>query len=1286
MNNRYVFLGLLAFLPFAVFADDGAQSLYVMRPILHAEQEQAELCLEFDHALDAVGGTARAVAALHVESDGKPVPLSGRDISLGDNQLCLLSLKHSRAYRLMLGALRGAKGEKLLRPYSLSFTVPSRPPSLAFMSQDTRDGLALWRDTPVLHSVNSPKVMVDLYRITDPAKMLEAWSQRLQTALAPSESLYFARHNGVLIAKKDVTPEPVLDASVASALDFQETDKKDFSPGLYLIAANAPEDPALKEKTDKEDQDKETALSPNAAIWLLRSNLRLHALGDARNLTVTSETADGTGLAKNIRLLAFDRDQKLLAEAQSDAKGLTTFALPADHPAQTVVGLDDAGNVAFLDLAGTAVANPVLPPLIARLTLDQPIIVPDDKITFGFALHDVRNHPVALKNSMLHMLRADRSLYDSQPVTLDAGGMAKLSLVAPASSGIWHAVWKQEDGSQLAEADFRVSRNPAAPELGLSADRDSLDADGSVTLTLRSRTPAGAPAPYVAGHVELTWVQAEYFSSAWKDFHFDDGKKIDAVPVTIAHFMTDKNGQASVRVALLASHQVPALRQAQLRAVGDASGDVRDLDPVILPVKPTETVLGISPRAAKGFFPENSVAHFDVVALDGNGAPQTPENLTYQIYEEGRSFEWLQSEGHWDYKPQPRRRRIGGGGLNFADNGRAVVEGSVTSGTYRLDITTTDGALRASTDFSAGWNSGDRDKPDAAPLRLSVPFLPNGVPVKVGFSLPRRAAVTISVADDLLRQVLHEVYPAGAVTVALPPINDGARRFLVRVEAHFDDKTALGQMTVPAENEAVKSSSYGQPKFPETIRPITETPDRILKSAPPQVIAPKQSMAVSGKPILLGPEEFYDAPALLASYLRHDPFISKDLAARLDVLRLTQDTVMTTGLMTEAGLQALRHAELLRLLARQNMDGGFAPIPGGASDLASTAAAVRALAGLNDAVVRPAEEQAVRWLRHRLENTWFDEKERAARAAAYAALAAAGKLDVASLHYFSDTGADKALPSLACAEIAYAFAAINDKAAAGFWIDQARNNSPYKPAMPFDSLPILADNDLAALDELRSALGNASKNAMAKQDDAATVGDFLRAIWRFEERAGNWALAVGKEEKTLHGFFTFNPADKTVALRNPSSNHALYAVQLGAMRTASTDKTAVRRRLYTLDGDEAKNPQPGVTYVVMLEGAWREGQEALALHDNPEPVLQPLTCALAAPDGNGFLGWLAAKTPMPGKACERGAGGMDILLVRDDNAAAWRIAYLAKAGNTAKTPIRFPVLETINPDDTGDRH
>jgi uncharacterized protein YfaS (alpha-2-macroglobulin family) len=1281
--------------------------LRVVRPLLHAQQEEAELCLEFDRPLDAIGTIARNTAALRLEADGKNIAVTDKNISLGGNQLCLSPLEHRKDYTLAVGALQNAKGEKISQPYSLSLSVPARHPALVFVSKEGRDGLTVWRENPVLHSVNSAKVTLELYRITDPAKMAEAWNQRLQTTLAPSESLYFARANGTLVWKGALTPEQVLDKSTISKIDFAQQGTADFSPGLYLLAASDPDaKPAKKDGLSKDEQDKENTLTPTAAAWLLRSNLILQALRDDKVYRAFAAVSDASAVAQNVHILALDSNQQILAEAWSDVSGQAQLAPKPDknNEAQTLLGVSDKGDVAFVDLSRDATPNPALPSMTASLVVDQPVYAPNETINVALTARDLHKHAVDLKGSALQILRPDHSLYVSQAVMLDPNGAARLSLAAPVSSGLWHLVWKQGDQITLAETVVRVSANPAAPELNVTADRTSLAADGGVNLTIRSQTGAKTAAPYVAGHVELAWEKPEHPFAAWKEYIFDDGKKIDATAKPIGFFLTDAKGFAHMHVESLATNTTPALRQARLSVVGNPALATLDPDALVLPVKPADITLGLKPRAARGHFPENSLAHFDVVALDGDGQRRAITNLTYQIYEEGRSFDWFQSEGHWDYKPQQQRRRIGGGSLSIAGDGKASVEWPVTSGSYRMEITNADGVLLACLDFNAGWGFSDKEKVKATPLELTAasPVVSIGREDKISFTLTRPALVTAIVADDRMRSVTHGAYPAGANSISIVPAGDWGSHIVVQVQAKYgagDDSSAwaVGQLLLSSGIDAAPVAFHAKDKPVSSAKTnVAVSAKTVLQETSRQRLAPQQSRSMATNKqhastaaqfVFVAPEPFFDAPTLLSAALNQHPITTKEIARQLETTRLWRDAILSAKLVVESELRARQNDLLMRLLSRQKADGSFAPLPGrDAGDIGSTTAAVEALNLLGDAAARPASEQAITWLRHSLENTWFGEDERPLRASIYAALAGAEKLDLASLHYFSDTSADKPLPPLAAAQLAYAFASINDKAASGFWLDKARDGGGDKASFTAEALAVLFANPYFAPREAQASLENASKYASASLDSGA-VSDFLLALWRSEDRAGAWRVGVGKDEISAQGMLVLSATDKVpVALRNPSQERALYLAVTTAVK-APDEKAAGQRRVYNLDGGEVKGRlKRGAVYLVMVEGAWPEDKRAgLVAHENPTAMLSPITCAIEAPSADGFLGWLAYKTPTAVAACEKSADGLDVYLTRGEkDPAAWRMTYLAKANGGEEKALRPTTAEAIanpNPDD-----
>src|SRR4029077_7390901 len=104
---------LLFVVPFVVHAqnaDDG--TLHVLRPIIRAEQDKAELCLEFDHPLVKEGQT-RITATVKLESGHKTVSIAPKNLGVTGSELCIPALEHRQDYRLTLSNLHGAAGEKL---------------------------------------------------------------------------------------------------------------------------------------------------------------------------------------------------------------------------------------------------------------------------------------------------------------------------------------------------------------------------------------------------------------------------------------------------------------------------------------------------------------------------------------------------------------------------------------------------------------------------------------------------------------------------------------------------------------------------------------------------------------------------------------------------------------------------------------------------------------------------------------------------------------------------------------------------------------------------------------------------------------------------------------------------------------------------------------------------------------------------------------------------------------------------------------------------------------------
>ena len=180
--------------------DQNDGTLHVMRPIIHAEQEDAEFCLEFDHALDTTDHRRAASGKAQIRRK-KPFQVASQNISIAGNLLCLSALEHQQEYRLVVAGLRGAKGEKLAGAYSLGFSIPVRHPSLAFTGEADAGGLMRWQDrrSAVARTSMFPRVKLELFRVCRSCFYDRSLREPGGRRLAPSESATFAHDHGQLV-------------------------------------------------------------------------------------------------------------------------------------------------------------------------------------------------------------------------------------------------------------------------------------------------------------------------------------------------------------------------------------------------------------------------------------------------------------------------------------------------------------------------------------------------------------------------------------------------------------------------------------------------------------------------------------------------------------------------------------------------------------------------------------------------------------------------------------------------------------------------------------------------------------------------------------------------------------------------------------------------------------------------------------------------------------------------------------------------------------------------------
>lgn len=1200
-------------------AHAGDVSAHVTRTLVQTEGEKVDLCLELDHDFAALPLDAAQTSKprAQVTLNGDVIDLASKKLALAGNQLCLRGLEHRRQYRLHIDELVGADGFHLSGNKTFVVDVPPRTPALSFPQTLRANGLVDWDEDVMLRSVNVHRLSGELYAVTDTSAMAEAWQQRLQTTLAPSESATFARTHGTLVKKWERDLENNPDTTATTPLRLHDV-APDAQPGLYLLTVTA-----------ADNGSSSTNLKTAAALWIMRGTLNIQAMRDKGLIAVTADSGPDHVVATHVAVTAIDGSGKDIAKGETDGAGTVLLHLPENKVTEPVViiGRMAEGDIAFTQPAASAMDALKPPALDAHLTMQQRYYRPGEAIHLDLTAHDPHGQPVVLKDSLVQMINKDGSVYATTNVKTITTGHGEASLTAPAGAGLWKLIWLWPGQLPLAESAVRVSHHPDAPLFKAEAEQNQLPEDGKIVLHIRSLRDDGGAAPYVAGVVHNGWQVTRHVFSGWDNVEFGNGAAAegstqgDTKPV--AHFVTDAHGQATLYLKLNPPRDLPTLAAAALTIDGaekeNGNDDILAASPVILSLKPHERLVGLRATQPQAHFAENGTARFDVIVLSADGKRSAANDLSYRIYDKGRSFAWHQAEGKWDYTLETEARLLGSHTLTVPPNGIARIEWPVTSGTYRLDVLDGDDQVVASLPFSAGWKATTGPQKTNGALDLHIDTADkSGQPYKIRFELEKPALVTVFINDGELRQIIHTQKPAGKNEITVTPAADWGQFIAVHVTAILPDTdtkssiTETGDITINTKASTRTEAKAAFPAPPTLTPPSTivdkPIPDmRVLRATtllPGQSWAHDDHAAKTPIMLLLSGASLGQSPAYLTALLHQPAERTQDIIDDINTLRLLRAVIVSTGLMSDGTWQKRFDQDIELLLSRQLPDGSFD------HDAARTAAAVTALSGLRQATALDGHERATTLLKQKLEDSWVDDKDRPARAAIYAALAgddnnAIPGFDPAGLRYFSDGSLDKALPPLAAAQLSYAFQRTHDDEHAKLWLQKADCLAD-EITRQAACLAFLARNPLAPVADIEKALTQLEQSGPQARTIAAA---FLTAHLGLVVRSGVETRIAGIVNK-----------NGTPAIKN-SAQQPVVLTEITVTPPPLTTAT-LQQTFYRMDGNAVDLSQlrTGETYVrVITSPDGRNTPTTLSVPGGG--LLAPASCAIATPDSGDFMGW-----------------------------------------------------------------
>ncbi len=309
--------------------------------------------------------------------------------------------------------------------------------------------------------------------------------------------------------------------------------------------------------------------------------------------------------------------------------------------------------------------------------------------------------------------------------------------------------------------------------------------------------------------------------------------------------------------------------------------------------------------------------------------------------------------------------------------------------------------------------------------------------------------------------------------------------------------------------------------------------------------------------VLIAPFPLLDSAAVLPQILTSAPTDTATLWQTSLSLTAWREVISSLNLAADSHISSLVEELSRAAMARQNLDGGFASVAGDASDMNATAFSLLAMQdGGGGDWFNPADKNlAVAWLRRRLDNTWFDESERPARALGFLALATAGQADISAIRYFADTSLEKEIGADTAAAIALALHRAKDDDMSKTWVGRARSGlrvlavrgdaeAARRMALAFR---LLAENGLLSRQDIISDIGGFSA---ATPSGIMAKADVARGVMALAKRGGTWKTSLdGGEESKREGVFAFAVKGRSapVAVKNQTERQ-LFATQSEIIR------------------------------------------------------------------------------------------------------------------------------------------
>ncbi|MDR3497531.1 MAG: alpha-2-macroglobulin [Ancalomicrobiaceae bacterium] len=746
---------------------------------LDADAVSPRVCFQFSENL--AGGKVDFTPYVVVGGIATPA------ITAQGQQLCVDGLEHGKRYSVVIReGLPSSVGEDLLKSADYDLYVKDRSPAVRFTGKNYVLPSTGQEGLPII-TVNTPKVDVDIYRIGDRSLLPTVHSEDFFRQLDGYSASKIADEKGVKVWSGKLDVKSDLNQDVVTAFPVLQAVGK-LAPGIYVMLAKAT-------NGSLEDYDS------RATQWFLVSDLGLTSFSgdDGVHVFVRSLASADPVAGINVRLIA--KNNEVLAAARTDASGHVKFDAGLGRGkgglAPGLIVADDGGSdYGFLDqqaqafdLTDRGVKGRESPTgLDAFLYTERGVYRSGETVNVTALLRDVKGKSVPGLPVTLVAERSDGVEYRRSVVTDQGeGGRAwSLPLVSGAPTGTWHVrAFSDPKQPAIGEISFLVEDYvPERIDMKLTPKQARLNAGEPLDVGVLANYLYGAPASGLTLSGTLKVEQSETTTipglAGWT-VGLDD-ESFEAVSKEIeGDYTTDDKGAGSVVVEVPPAETTRPLQMTVDLKIAESGG--REIErSLTVPILPKESVLAVRKDFDDSALNAGDQAKFDVLFATPTGQKLAKNGVKWQLSRISHSYQWYNSEGHWDYEVIKRAERVADGTLDIAATEPAHIAAPVDWGNYRLDVTSDDPAgPHTSVSFWVGWGGADKaDTPDVLDVATDKQAYQSGEEIKIRLKPRFAGKATVDVISDKVNDIrMVDVTPAGT-TLSIPADgNWGAGAYVV---------------------------------------------------------------------------------------------------------------------------------------------------------------------------------------------------------------------------------------------------------------------------------------------------------------------------------------------------------------------------------------------------------------------------------------------------------------------------------------------------------------------------